>query len=177
MQVSATFALWSLIFALPLCVYIFWMDMKHKKISNLSVWALFAVFVAIGLITLPFVDFAWRFANYAVVFAVLLLMWMLRQVGAGDVKMAAVAALFVDRADTSSMLFITFGSVLAAVLVTLLVRNSPLRNLAPDWAAWRLKASENTINVGKGDQITLPMGTGIGLALCTYLLLGALYGT
>ena len=99
MQVSSTFALWSLIFALPLCVYIFWMDMKHKKISNKSVWALFAVFVAVGLLTLSFEDFAWRFANYVVVFGVLFLMWMVRQVGAGDVKMAAVAALFVDRAD------------------------------------------------------------------------------
>ncbi|CUH52289.1 A24 family peptidase [Shimia marina] len=176
MQVSATFALWSLIFALPLCVYIFWMDMKHKRISNLSVWALFAVFVAVGLLTLPFTEFAWRFANYAVVFAVLILMWMLRQVGAGDVKMAAVAALFVSAADARAMLFITFGSILAATVATLIVRNSPLRRLAPDWAAWRIKASENDINVGTGDQMTLPMGTGIGLALCTYLVLGTLYG-
>lgn len=176
MQVSSTFALWSLIFALPLCVYIFWMDMKHKKISNKSVWALFAVFVAVGLLTLSFEDFAWRFANYVVVFGVLFLMWMVRQVGAGDVKMAAVAALFVDRADAGPMIWITLGSIFVAVLATLLVRLTPLRKLAPDWAAWRLKASENDINVGKGDQMTLPMGTGIGLALCTYLLLGVLHG-
>lgn len=176
MQVSATFALWSLIFALPLCVYIFWMDMKHKKIANLSVWGLFAIFAAVALLTLPLVDVAWRFANYGVVFAVLLLMWMARQVGAGDVKMAAVAALFVDAADASPMLLITCLSILAATLATLLVRNTPLRKLAPDWAAWRLKASENNVNVGRPDQMTLPMGTGIGLALCTYLLLGALHG-
>lgn len=176
MQVASTFALWSLIPALPLCVYIFWVDMKYKKISNLSVWALFAIFVLVGLATLPVVEFAWRFANYVVVFAVLLLMWMLRQVGAGDVKMAAVAALFVDVGDAAMMLWITFGAIIAATLATLIVRFTPLRALAPDWAAWRLKASENNVNVGKGDQMTLPMGTGIGLALCTYLLLGALYG-
>lgn len=176
MQVSSTFALWSLIPALPLCVYIFWVDMKHKRISNLSVWALFAIFAVVGLATLPIMEFVWRFAHYAVVFVVLLVMWMLRQVGAGDVKMAAVAALFVHVGDAGTMLWITFGAILVATVATLIVRMTPLRNLAPDWAAWRLKASENNINVGKGDQMTLPMGTGIGLALCTYLLLGALYG-
>jgi prepilin peptidase CpaA len=176
MQVSSIFALWALIPVIPLCVYIFWVDMKHKKISNLSVWALFAIFVVVGLASLPILEFAWRFANYAVVFAVLLLMWMARQVGAGDVKMAAVAALFVNKGDASHMLIITFASIAVAIVATLIVRATPLRKLAPDWAAWKLKASENNINVGKGDQMTIPMGTGIGLALCTYLLLGVLHG-
>lgn len=176
MQVSSTFALWALIPALPLCVFILWVDMKHKRISNLSVWGLFAIFVVVGLLTLPIMEFAWRFANYGVVFAVLLVMWMARQVGAGDVKMAAVAALFVDKGDASHMLLITFASIAVAVVATLIVRATPLRNLAPDWAAWKLKASENNINVGKGDQVTIPMGTGIGLALCTYLLLGVVHG-
>lgn len=176
MLVSSTFALWALIPALPLCVYIFWVDMKHKKISNMSVWALFAIFVGVGLATLPIMDFAWRFANYAVVFVFLLLMWMARQVGAGDVKMAAVAALYVNKGDANYMLFITLGSIIVAILATLIIRATPLRKLAPDWAAWKLKASENDINVGKGDQMTIPMGTGIGLALCTYLLLGVLHG-
>ncbi|WP_412552081.1 prepilin peptidase [Shimia sp. MIT1388] len=176
MQVSSTFALWALLPALPLCVFIFWVDMKHKRISNLSVWALFAIFVVVGLATLPIMEFVWRFANYGVVFAVLLLMWMARQVGAGDVKMAAVAALYVDKGDASYMLMITFGSIIVATLATLIIRVTPLRKLAPDWAAWKLKASESGVNVGKGDQMTLPMGTGIGLALCTYLILGVLYG-
>ena len=176
MQVSSIFALWALIPVIPLCVYIFWVDMKHKKISNLSVWALFAIFVVVGLASLPILEFAWRFANYAVVFAVLLLMWMARQVGAGDVKMAAVAALFVNKGDASHMLIITFASIAVAIVATLIVRATPLRKLAPDWAAWKLKASQNNINVGKGDQMTIPMGTGIGLALCTYLLLGVLHG-
>ncbi len=176
MQISTTFALWSLILALPICLYIFYVDMKFKRISNMTVWALFAVFIAVGLATLPIMDFVWRFANYAVVFAVLFLMWMLRQMGAGDVKMAAVGALFVDRADASDMMWIAFASLIAATLATLIVRFTPLSKLAPDWAAWRLKPSEDGVSVGKGDQMTLPMGTGIGLMLCTYLLLGALYG-
>ena len=46
MQVSSSFALWSLILALPICLYAFYVDMKFKRISNMTVWALFAVFVA-----------------------------------------------------------------------------------------------------------------------------------
>ncbi|MBO9408939.1 prepilin peptidase [Shimia sp. R9_1] len=176
MQVSSSFALWSLILALPICLYAFYVDMKFKRISNMTVWALFAVFIVVGLASLPLMDFVWRFANYAVVFAILLLMWMLRQMGAGDVKMAAVGALFVDRADAGDMMWIAFASLIAATVATLIVRFTPLRKLAPDWAAWRLKPSTDGVAVGKGDQMTLPMGTGIGLMLCTYLLLGALYG-
>ncbi|MBO9402440.1 prepilin peptidase [Shimia sp. R9_3] len=176
MQVSSSFALWSLILALPICLYAFYVDMKFKRISNMTVWALFAVFVVVGLASLPLMDFVWRFANYAVVFAILLLMWMLRQMGAGDVKMAAVGALFVDRADAGDMMWIAFASLIAATVATLIVRFTPLRKLAPDWAAWRLKPSADGVAVGKGDQMTLPMGTGIGLMLCTYLLLGAFYG-
>ena len=176
MQVSSSFALWSLILALPICLYAFYIDMKFKRISNMTVWALFAVFVVVGLASLPLMDFVWRFANYAVVFAILLLMWMLRQMGAGDVKMAAVGALFVDRADAGDMMWIAFASLIAATVATLIVRFTPLRKLAPDWAAWRLKPSADGVAVGKGDQMTLPMGTGIGLMLCTYLLLGAFYG-
>ncbi|MBO9474399.1 MULTISPECIES: prepilin peptidase [unclassified Shimia] len=174
MQVSSSFALLSLILALPICLYIFYADMKFKRISNKAVWALFAVFVVAGLCTLPLMEMAWRFANYAVVFAILFLMWMLRQMGAGDVKMAAVAALFVDRADAADALWLAFACLIAATFATLIVRFSPLRNLAPDWAAWRLKPSTDGVSVGKGNQMTLPMGTGIGLMLCTYLLLGAL---
>jgi prepilin peptidase CpaA len=176
MQVSSSFALWSLILALPVCLYIFYADMKFKRISNTAVWALFAVFVVTGLTCLPFMEFFWRLANYAVVFSVLFLMWLLRQMGAGDVKMAAVSALFVDRADTADVMWIAFAAIIAATLATVIVRFTPLRHLAPDWAAWRLRPSEDGVSVGKGAQMTLPMGTGIGLMLCTYLLLGALHG-
>lgn len=170
-QLSYSFALGSLILVLPICVHVFYADMKYKKIRNWSVWALFAVFVIVGLATLPLIDFAWRFANYAVVFAVLLVMWMLRQMGAGDVKFAAVGALFVDAADAGLMMWIAFAAILAATAATLLVRFSPLRKLAPEWAAWRVQSGADAINVGVGNQMTLPMGTGISLMLCAYLLM------
>lgn len=176
MQVSSTFALWALLPALPLCFFILWMDMKYKRIRNWSVWSLFAIFVVVGLATLPIMEFVWRFANYGVVFAFFFLMWIARQVGAGDVKMASVAALYVDKGDARQMLVITLISIIVATVAVLIVRATPLRNLAPNWAAWKTKASESDVDVGKGDQMLVPMGTGIGFALCTYLILGVMHG-
>ncbi len=176
MHISTLSAVCFLLPALPICVYIFYSDMKFKRISNLSVWALLIVFIIGGLLTLPFQEFLWRFANYAIVFAVLFVMWLARQMGAGDVKLAAVVALFIHPSDASPALFLAFSSVLAATLATLIVRSSPLRNLAPEWAAWGNAENSSANSVGIGNQFTLPMGTGIGLTLCIYLLLGALNG-
>lgn len=169
---AALFAL----FVIPICLYTFYIDMKLKKISNLTVWALFATFVLIGVFTMPFSDFLWRFAQYGVVFAIGLGMWMLRQVGAGDVKFAAVMALFIHSGDTRLMIFIAIASILAATLTTLLTAFSPLRKMAPNWATWKMRDPDNPDSVGRGKQFTLPMGTGLGLMLCTYLVMGIWLG-
>lgn len=176
MHIPATTALWFLIPVLPICLYVFFADMKFKKISNKTVWVLFITFIIFGLALLPFETFLWRFANYAVVFAIGFVMWMLRQVGAGDVKLAAVMALFVDARDSATILWILFAAILAATVSTLIARYTPIRHMAPDWAAWRMKNPDDPNSVGGGTQMTLPMGTGLGLAICTYLILGILRG-
>ncbi len=176
MHIPATTALWFLLPVLPICLHIFYVDMKYKKISNRVVWLLFAVFIATGLFLLPFEVFLWRFANYAVVFAIGFVMWMARQVGAGDVKLAAVMALFIDRADASIVLWIAFAAVLGATFATLLARWTPLKRMAPDWAAWRTPDKDDPNAVGGGKQVTVPMGTGLGLMLCAYLIRGAMLG-
>ncbi|WP_299352189.1 prepilin peptidase [uncultured Shimia sp.] len=176
MHISATTALWFLIPVAPICFYVFYADMKFKKISNKVVWLLFFVFVVIGLLQLPFQEFLWRFANYAVVFAIGLIMWMARQVGAGDVKFAAVIALFIDPQDAAIALWILFAAIMAATVATLIARYSPIWKVAPDWAAWRMRNPDDPNSVGGGKQMTLPMGTGLGLALCAYLLRGFLAG-
>lgn len=176
MHIPANTALWFLIPVLPICLHVFYVDMKYKKISNRVVWVLFAVFIVFGLILLPFEDFVWRFANYAVVFAVGFVMWMARQVGAGDVKLAAVMALFMDRADANAILWIAFASILGATAATLLARWTPLKRMAPDWAAWRTPDQDDPSAVGGGKQFTVPMGTGLGLMLCAYLIRGVMVG-
>ncbi len=164
------------VFVIPIWLYTFYVDMKLKKISNLTVWALFAVFVVIGFLTMPIGEYLWRFAHYGVVFAVGFAFWMLRQVGAGDVKFAAVAALFIHQGDLRLMMFIAIAAMLAATVTTLLVTFSPLKKLAPNWATWKMRDPNNPDSVGGGKQFTLPMGTGLGLMLCAYLVLGVFNG-
>ncbi|KPA21335.1 Type IV leader peptidase family protein [Shimia sp. SK013] len=176
MHIPATTAFWFLLPVLPICVHIFFVDMKYKKISNRIVWVLFLVFVIFGLLLLPFEDFLWRFANYGVVFVVGLLMWMLRQVGAGDVKLAAVMALFIDPADAGVVMWIAFAAILGATAATLLARWTPLKRMAPDWAAWRSPDKDDPNTVGGGTQFTVPMGTGLGLMLCAYLIRAVMTG-
>lgn len=176
MHISETQSLWFLIFAAPIGIFTFYVDMKTKKISNYTVWALFLVFVVVGILTMPFGEYLWRFAHYAVVFAIGILFYILRQVGAGDVKFASVLALFIHQGDIRLMLVISAGALLATVATLLLAKLTPLKNLAPDWAAWVMSAGKGGPDVGLNSQYILPMGTGLSLMLCAYLALGILYG-
>jgi len=176
MQIDAFQATLFALFCVPICIFTFYVDLKHKRISNLTVWALFAVFVAIGLATLPFTDFLWRFAGYAIAFAYGFLMWMARQMGGGDVKFMAVAALFVHPGDIGLVIFLLIASMIGASLAVLISYHTPIKNLAPDWASWQGKDPSKTESVGKGQKFTIPMGTGLGLALSSYLVMGAVLG-
>ena len=176
MLVSSAQALWFLPFVVPIFLYTFFVDMKYKKIGNLTVWALFAVFVGVGLFTMPFGEFLWRFSHYAVVFVIGLAMWFMGQVGAGDVKFAAVMALYIHVGDIRLMMVIAAAAMLAALVTTVLARVTGLSRLAPHWAAWAAPSEGDPNSDGRGRQHTIPFGTALGLMLCAYLVLGALVG-
>lgn len=176
MQIDAFQATLFALFGVPISIFTFYVDMKYKRISNLTVWALFITFVAIGLATMPLTDFLWRFAGYGIAFAYGFLMWLARQMGGGDVKFMAVAALFVHPGDIGLAIFILLAALVGSTLAVLISYHSRLRNLAPDWATWREKDPADTTSVGKGQKFTIPMGTGLGLALSSYLVMGATLG-
>jgi len=176
MQIDSVQATLFAVFAVPLCILTFYVDMKHKRITNLTVWALFLVFVIIGFFTLPLTDFLWRFASYAIVFAYGFVLWMARQMGAGDVKFMAVAALFVHPNDIVSVLIILAASCLGSAVAIFAVYKSSLTKLAPDWASWADKNPTNTEAVGKGRKFTIPFGTALSLTLASYLIMGAIWG-
>lgn len=176
MQIDAFQATLFALFGVPISILTFYVDMKYKRISNLTVWALFITFVAIGLATMPLTDFLWRFAGYGIAFAYGFLMWMARQMGGGDVKFMAVAALFVHPGDAGLAIFILLAALIGSSLAVLISYNSPLKNLAPDWASWQDKDPSKPDSVGKGRKFTIPMGTGLGLALSSYLVMGATLG-
>lgn len=175
MQIDATQALLFALPVVPICILTFYVDMRAKRITNVTVWALFVSFVAIGLLTMPLNDFLWRFAHYGVVFAYGLLMWFMRQVGAGDVKFAAVLALFVHPGDIRLMLFVGVAAMIAATVTVLIAKATPLHRMAPHWATWAAPDG-NADSVGKGQRFTIPMGTGFALMLATYVVMGAFIG-
>lgn len=176
MQIDALQAFLFALIAVPLSVLTFYVDMKHKKITNVTVWALFFVFVVIGLATLPITDFLWRFASYAIVFAYGFVIWMLRQMGAGDVKLMSVAALFVHPGDTAIVIFLLIAALFASTITVLITHRTPLTRLAPNWASWAEPNPDDPDSVGRGKKFTIPMGTGLSLTLSAYLVLGVLQG-
>src|SRR6056297_1958723 len=153
MQIDAFQATLFALFGVPISVLTFYVDMKYKRISNLTVWALFIAFVAIGLATMPLTEFLWRFAGYSIAFAYGFLMWMARQMGGGDVKFMAVAALFVHPGDAGLAIFILLAALTGSTLAVLITMRSPLKDLAPNWATWQKLDPTKTDSVGKGKKL------------------------
>src|SRR6056297_1092348 len=153
MQIDALQATLFALFFVPISIWTFYVDLKHKRISNLSVWALFLVFVVIGIATMPLTDVLWRFAGYGIAFAYGFLMWMARQMGGGDVKFMAVAALFVHPGDAGLAIFILLAALIGSSLAVLISYNSPLKDLAPNWATWQKLDPTKTDSVGKGKKL------------------------
>ena len=137
--------------------------MKHMKIPNKAVFALAAVFVVVGFIALPFVDYSWRYLHLAIVLVIGFALNMGGLVGAGDAKFAAAMAPFVALGDLTLFLVLFGAAVLLAFVLHRLARSIPaIRRRSADWVSW-------TSN-------KFPMGTALGTSLAVYLALGAIYG-
>jgi prepilin peptidase CpaA len=153
-------ALWLLLPAVPISLYIVLTDLKEMRIPNKAVLALALGFVIFGLIGLPLADWAWRWLNLVVVLAVGVALYAARALGAGDAKFAAAAAPYVAAADWQVVLLIFWAFLLTAWIIHRIARATPLRNLAPDWKSW---------STGK----LFPMGLSLGPTLIAYLALAA----
>ncbi|MGB5559385.1 MAG: prepilin peptidase [Paracoccaceae bacterium] len=163
MTLSTYAALWFLPFALPISIWVAWNDMKFMKIPNNAVMALTVVFLVIGLIALPFEEYAWRWLHLVVVLAIGFVLNMIGSIGAGDAKFAAAMAPFVALGDLRMMLFL-FAAVLLAAVAThrMFKRSAVFRARTPDWASW-----------SKSD---FPMGLALGGTLIFYLAAAAVFG-
>lgn len=163
MAISATTALWFLPFALPICLWVAWSDMKFMKIPNKAVLALLGVFVVIGLIALPFDVYKWRFVHIVVVLAIGFVANMGGLLGAGDAKFAAAMAPFIALGDWVIFMYF-FAAVLLAAFATHRIFRAvgPMRRATPDWASWT--------------STKFPMGLALGSTLIFYLLAGVFLG-
>jgi len=137
--------------------------MKFMKIPNKAVMALTIIFLVVGLIALPFEEYAWRWLHLLVVLAVGFLMNMIGSIGAGDAKFAAAMAPFVALGDLRLLLFL-FAAVLLAAVTThrLFRRSTSFRAKTPDWASWT--------------NSDFPMGLALGGTLIFYLAAAAAFG-
>lgn len=154
-------AAWALLAAaLPISAYVAWSDMKVMKIPNLAVYALAGAFVIIGVLTLPFSDYLWRYSHLGVVLLIGILLNAVGLVGAGDAKFAAAAAPYIALSDGKAMIVIYIGCFLGCYALHRIGKFTALRKLAPDWQSW---------DAGK----RFPMGFALGTTLVVYLLICA----
>ena len=121
MIITTYSALWFLPFVLPICFYVAFTDMREMRITNQAVLALGAVFLAVGLIALPFEVYLWRLAQLAIVLVVGIILNAAGAMGAGDSKFIAVAAPFVAQGDVRMLIplfcIIMLGSALSCWLL------------------------------------------------------------
>ncbi|MGX0875854.1 prepilin peptidase CpaA [Roseovarius sp. MBR-154] len=164
LEITARAALWFLPFAVPICAWVALSDLRRMKIPNMAVLALLAVFVVVGVLALPFWDYAWRFAHLAILLVLGILANMIGLMGAGDAKFIAVAAPFVALGD-AAMVCLLFAAVLIISFAShRIAMHSPLRRMAPDWTSWQMTKK-------------FPMGLALGPTLALYLGLGAMHGS
>lgn len=164
MTITTYSALWFLPFVLPICFYVAFTDMREMRITNQAVLALGAVFLAVGLIALPFEVYLWRLAQLAIVLVVGIILNAAGAMGAGDSKFIAVAAPFVAQGDVRMLIPLFCIIMLASVAAHRLVKHTPLRRLAPHWTSW---------TQGK----KFPMGLALASTLACYLALGVFHGS
>lgn len=163
MDISASTALWFLPFVLPIALWVAWSDLATMKIPNKAVLALLAVFVVIGLIALPFDEYLWRYAHFAVVIVITFLLSTFGLIGAGDAKFVAAMAPFIALPDAYPFLILLAVVIIAAFIVHRFAkRTSALRNRVPQWESWERRE--------------FPMGFALAPALVIYLLIGVFAG-
>lgn len=157
---TAAQALWFLPFVTPVALYVAWSDMAAMRIPNKAVLALLVVYAVVGLIALPFVDYAWRWTHFAVVLVAGFVLTMIGAMGGGDAKFGAAMAPFLALGDLQIFLLIFSVSLLAAFAAHRLARAIPaLRGLAPHWESW--------------SNPKFPMGLALSASLLIYLALAA----
>jgi len=160
---TAASALWLLPFVLPIAIWVAWSDMARMKIPNKAVLALAVVFASVGLLALPFEDWAWRWVHFAVALGIGFLANMARLLGAGDAKFAAAMAPFIHRDDLMMFGYLFAAALLAGFAIHRLAKRIPaVRRRTEGWESWVRK--------------DFPMGLSLTGALVFYLVIGMARG-
>ena len=144
-------------FALAIGIWVSWSDMKFMKIPNKAVMAMAAVWLVVGILTVPFQLWLWAWVLGAAVLAIGFIANAINLVGAGDAKFAAAMAPVFIRADWGVVLPLFAACLLGAFVAHRLAgRINFIRNATADWASWTNK--------------DFPMGLALSGTLIFYLL-------
>ena len=136
MQQSAFAAAWLWPFAMPICFYVAFTDLRAMRITNQAVVALALVFVVVGFFVFPFQVYLWALVHLIVVLIVGIVLNAGGVMGAGDAKFIAAAAPYIAVGDLNLILPLFAAVLLAAYGAHRLAKITPLRRLAPDWDSW-----------------------------------------
>lgn len=150
-----------LILVTPICLWVVYTDLSAMRIPNKAVLALIAIYAVAGFLVLPFGDWLMRWPNLALVLVLGIILMLIGQFGAGDMKFAAAAAPFITPQHSSFAMLLLAAYLLGALAAHQLVgRIGPLRDCAPQWKSWSLRR-------------WVPAGIALAGTLVTYLSLVA----
>lgn len=151
------------VLAIPLLARIAWVDLNEQKIANRDVLLLLALGALMLAVSWLHSGSPWEAGMSALagllLFCVLFPFWMMRKLGAGDVKLLAVAPLVVGGGNG---LFVFSLFLLVAVLATVILVANPL--LLPEGAFRRYVALMDRKRV-------IPFGVPISASLTCVLIL------
>jgi prepilin peptidase CpaA len=156
-------AMWFLLIAVPVGLFVTFSDLSRMKIPNVAVAALFVGYVVIGIFVLPFPTYLWGLAHVIIMMIVGIMLNAADVMGAGDAKFIGAAAAFVPFADAITVLTLLAVSLLGALATHRIARATSLRAQVPHWESWA---------TGK----RFPMGFPLSMTLIGYLVLAALQG-
>lgn len=161
---SSDAALWLMLGALPIALWVVWTDLSAMRIPNKAVLALVAVYAVIGFVTLPVSVWAWSWLHLVVVLLVGFLFSLTGGFGAGDAKFAAAMAPFVALGDaTTFCLLLSVVAIVTFAAHRLARRSAAIRSMAPGWDSWH--------------RAEFPFGLALAPTLIVYLALAANFGS
>ena len=164
MHITLHQAVWLLIPALPMGLWIAWSDLSTMRIANKAVLILGAGFLVFGLIALPVDEYLWRLLQLVVVLVIGFGLNAAGLVGGGDAKYAAAMAPFFARQDGILVLQLFAAMLLGAFVAHRLAKRIPaIRRATAGWKSW---------DAGRD----FPMGLALSGTLIAYVLLPFLVG-
>ncbi len=127
-------------FTLIIGIWVAWSDMAFMKIPNKAVLALIAVWLVVGVLTLPLMVWLWGIGLGVATLVVLFIANAAGLMGAGDSKFGAAMAPFFILSDYRAVMGLLAACLLGAFAAHRILRAIPaMRRATPDWLSWTHK--------------------------------------